>query len=300
MTETPQMAERTRKWWVFVSIGVGTFMSALDGSVVNSLLPVMRSALRTSVSEIEWVVTVYLLVVSGLLLVLLPGGGLALRLRPGRRALLPARGLASLGVGAGARLLLLRLLLGRDLVVDGGMLTLGELELLREVGVAVDVAHVEEGRLLQPDVDEGRLHAGQDPDHAPLVDVADDALLALSLEVELVDGAALYQRDAGLCSRCIDDEDARPGHVGPRWPGRGVREGCGAAWGHGPNVARPGGAGHVQPLVELALTSASIPSTPAHGRAGAARLGRMSLRRRGSGERAAERPAVGYPEPSRS
>jgi EmrB/QacA subfamily drug resistance transporter len=68
MNEAPQAGQDARKWWVFLSIGVGTFMSALDGSVVNSLLPVMRGALRTSVSEIEWVVTIYLLVVSGVLL----------------------------------------------------------------------------------------------------------------------------------------------------------------------------------------------------------------------------------------
>jgi EmrB/QacA subfamily drug resistance transporter len=56
------------KWLVLISIGVGTFMSALDGSVVNTLLPVMSRALGTSVAEIEWVSTIYLLVVSGLLL----------------------------------------------------------------------------------------------------------------------------------------------------------------------------------------------------------------------------------------
>ncbi|HTT70323.1 MAG TPA: MFS transporter [Anaeromyxobacteraceae bacterium] len=57
-----------RKWWVLASIGIGTFMSALDASVVNALLPVMRASLHTGVAEIEWVVTVYLLVVSGVLL----------------------------------------------------------------------------------------------------------------------------------------------------------------------------------------------------------------------------------------
>jgi EmrB/QacA subfamily drug resistance transporter len=57
-----------RKWWVLVAIGTGTFMSALDGSVVNAILPVMRDRLRAGIATVEWVVTVYLLVVSGLLL----------------------------------------------------------------------------------------------------------------------------------------------------------------------------------------------------------------------------------------
>lgn len=56
------------KWYVLVAIGVGTFMSALDGSVVNAILPVMRDALHADIDRIEWVVTIYLLVVSGLLL----------------------------------------------------------------------------------------------------------------------------------------------------------------------------------------------------------------------------------------
>ena len=58
-----------KKWAVLSAVGVGTFMSALDGSVVNTLLPTLGSALGASVASIEWVVTVYLLVVSGVLLI---------------------------------------------------------------------------------------------------------------------------------------------------------------------------------------------------------------------------------------
>jgi EmrB/QacA subfamily drug resistance transporter len=57
-----------RKWWVLVSVGAGTFMSALDGSVVNTVLPVLNQAFGSEVATIEWVVSVYLLIVSGLLL----------------------------------------------------------------------------------------------------------------------------------------------------------------------------------------------------------------------------------------
>ena len=57
-----------RKWWVLMAIGISTFMSALDGSVVNTVLPVISAFFNTDVSNIEWVVTIYLLVLSGLLL----------------------------------------------------------------------------------------------------------------------------------------------------------------------------------------------------------------------------------------
>lgn len=57
-----------RKWWVLLSVGIGTFMSALDGSVVNANLPVITTYFDSTVAVIEWVVVVYLLVVSSLLL----------------------------------------------------------------------------------------------------------------------------------------------------------------------------------------------------------------------------------------
>jgi EmrB/QacA subfamily drug resistance transporter len=56
------------RWGVLLAIGLGTFMSALDGSVVNIVLPVVRQDFGASVAAVEWVITIYLLVVSGLLL----------------------------------------------------------------------------------------------------------------------------------------------------------------------------------------------------------------------------------------
>src|ERR687884_420004 len=62
------LARYRRRWWVLLAVGVGSFMSALDGSVVNTILPVLRAELRTSVAAVEWVTAAYLLVVSALLL----------------------------------------------------------------------------------------------------------------------------------------------------------------------------------------------------------------------------------------
>ena len=105
-------------------------------------------------------------------------------------------------------------LLERRSGTSGGVLVLalGQLELLAgEVRVVDDVADVEEGGLVQADVDEGRLHAREHPDHAALVDVADDALVLLTLEIELGDVAVLDERDAGLAAGRVDDEDAAHG-----------------------------------------------------------------------------------------
>ncbi|MBI5651770.1 MAG: MFS transporter [Chloroflexi bacterium] len=56
------------KWLVLLAVGVGTLMSAMSTNVVNVVLPVVTREFGAEVATIEWVITVYLLVVSGLLL----------------------------------------------------------------------------------------------------------------------------------------------------------------------------------------------------------------------------------------
>jgi EmrB/QacA subfamily drug resistance transporter len=60
--------DSTQKWGVLVAIGIGTFMTALDTSVVNTVLPVIGKNFNEAIANVEWVVTIYLLVLSGLLL----------------------------------------------------------------------------------------------------------------------------------------------------------------------------------------------------------------------------------------
>jgi EmrB/QacA subfamily drug resistance transporter len=57
-----------QKWWVLFAIGIGTFMTALDTSVVNTILPLISRTFNSGVADVEWVVTIYLLLLSGLLL----------------------------------------------------------------------------------------------------------------------------------------------------------------------------------------------------------------------------------------
>ena len=53
---------------VLLSVGLGTFMSALDASVVNTVLPVIRADYRVPVEVIQWVSAAYLLIMGSLLL----------------------------------------------------------------------------------------------------------------------------------------------------------------------------------------------------------------------------------------
>lgn len=53
---------------ITVAVGIGTFMSALDSSVINLAMPLIKADFGASLSIVEWIITAYLLVVSSLLL----------------------------------------------------------------------------------------------------------------------------------------------------------------------------------------------------------------------------------------
>jgi EmrB/QacA subfamily drug resistance transporter len=87
-----------RRWWTLVAVGLATFMTYLDNNVTNVAIPTIQRDLHLSVAGLEWVVSSYILVFAGLLLV---GGRLADVY--GRRRLFVAGltifTLASLGAG---------------------------------------------------------------------------------------------------------------------------------------------------------------------------------------------------------
>ena len=53
---------------VIFSVALGTFMSALDSSIVNISLPVISKSLSVSLTTVEWVVFSYLIIITSLLL----------------------------------------------------------------------------------------------------------------------------------------------------------------------------------------------------------------------------------------
>ena len=104
----------SRRWWALVAVGLATFMTYLDNNVTNVAIPTIQRDLHLSIAGLEWVVSSYILVFAGLLLL---GGRLADLL--GRRRLFVAGlsvfTLASLGAGlasSGSVLIGARLLQG--------------------------------------------------------------------------------------------------------------------------------------------------------------------------------------------
>jgi EmrB/QacA subfamily drug resistance transporter len=62
------------RWWALTAVSLATLMTYLDNNVVNVALPTIERSLHLSVSGLEWIVSSYLLVLGGLLLV---GGRIA-------------------------------------------------------------------------------------------------------------------------------------------------------------------------------------------------------------------------------
>lgn len=57
-----------RKWWPLVAICLGTFMLLVDVTIVTVALPDMADDLKTTLSDLEWVVDIYALALAALLL----------------------------------------------------------------------------------------------------------------------------------------------------------------------------------------------------------------------------------------
>lgn len=57
------------KWTVLIIVLMSTFMSTLDGSIVNVALPKMADALNVTTSRIQLVVTSYLIIIAGTVLI---------------------------------------------------------------------------------------------------------------------------------------------------------------------------------------------------------------------------------------
>lgn len=55
------------RWLIFIVTVMGTFMAVLDSSIVNVALPLIAASFGVELTEVQWVVTAYLLVISSLL-----------------------------------------------------------------------------------------------------------------------------------------------------------------------------------------------------------------------------------------
>jgi len=64
----PKTIPKTQNWLIFLMVAIGIFMATLDGSIVNIALPAIMADFAVPLATIQWVVMIYLLTVTSLLL----------------------------------------------------------------------------------------------------------------------------------------------------------------------------------------------------------------------------------------
>jgi EmrB/QacA subfamily drug resistance transporter len=87
-------ARSSRRWWILGVMSLATLMVFLDNTIVNTAIPSISRDLEASISELQWVIDAYTLVLAGLLLI---GGSIGDRY--GRRRWMTI-GLVIFGVGS--------------------------------------------------------------------------------------------------------------------------------------------------------------------------------------------------------
>ncbi|MDR3190226.1 MAG: MFS transporter [Lactobacillaceae bacterium] len=63
---SPELPMR-RVWLILIAVGMFTFMSTLDSSIVNIALPVIANTLHIPMNQATWAISIYLIGISGLL-----------------------------------------------------------------------------------------------------------------------------------------------------------------------------------------------------------------------------------------
>ena len=66
MSEETQIPSK-KVWIIIAAVGMFAFMSTLDSSIVNIALPIMSKQLSIPMNQATWVVSIYLIIISGLL-----------------------------------------------------------------------------------------------------------------------------------------------------------------------------------------------------------------------------------------
>jgi hypothetical protein len=79
------------------------------------------------------------------------------------------------------------------------------------VDAAHEVCNMQKRSAVQADVNEGGLHAGQDPHHLTQVDITDKAPLERALHVQLLHSAVLHHGDPAFLGGPIDQNFLRHG-----------------------------------------------------------------------------------------
>ncbi|WP_455240605.1 hypothetical protein [Methanothermobacter tenebrarum] len=62
------MDDSRLRYLVLATVMIGSIMGPIDASIVNTILPVIAHSFRTTISMVQWVPMIYLLIISSLII----------------------------------------------------------------------------------------------------------------------------------------------------------------------------------------------------------------------------------------
>jgi EmrB/QacA subfamily drug resistance transporter len=64
------MTETNRKWWVLIGVGIASFLGCIDFTIVNTALPAIQTGLNATVTELQWIINIFILALSTFMVIM--------------------------------------------------------------------------------------------------------------------------------------------------------------------------------------------------------------------------------------
>ena len=67
-TQAADTKEYRQRWWTLLVIAVSVLIVVLDSTIVNIALPTLQREMNTTLSELQWIISAYIMVFGSLML----------------------------------------------------------------------------------------------------------------------------------------------------------------------------------------------------------------------------------------
>lgn len=61
---------QSHPWWVLIGVGVASFLGCIDFTIVNTALPAIKASLHASVTELQWIINLFILALCSLMVIM--------------------------------------------------------------------------------------------------------------------------------------------------------------------------------------------------------------------------------------
>ncbi len=65
-----EFVNNTKKWWVLVGVSIASFLGCIDFTIVNTALPAIQLGLHATVTQLQWIINVFILALSTFMVIM--------------------------------------------------------------------------------------------------------------------------------------------------------------------------------------------------------------------------------------